>query len=107
MITRCYAISKKNGVVTDLGAVTDMDWLYHFESKRPPWSEPHEIIFDDSAMRKAWDTEEDLWLILPGEPPVDIYNSEKVIFQKIFNTLSPLVIILTVSSCIVEKNSPL
>lgn len=100
MITRCYAISKMNGVVTDLGNVRDMDLLYHFESRRPPWSEPHEIIFDDSAMRKAWDTEEDLWLILPGEPPVDIFKAKNVIFPKVFITLSPLVIILTVSSSI-------
>lgn len=104
MHNRCYAISKKNAVVIDLGPVKNMDWLYHFDSKRPVWSEPHEIIFDVLDMHKAWENEDDLWVVLSGTPPADDFNLKNHILKNIHKTLIPIVTILTVSQLHYGRN---
>lgn len=93
----CYALSRRAGGFCDMMRVTDGDYLYRFQQVCPEWVEPCEIIFDIRGMREVWQNEADLWVILPGQPPLDEVQAKREIIRYVFNPLIPLALLRVVT----------
>lgn len=97
MKNRCFALSKRGGGLADMGLVMNYDWLYHFETVCPAWTEALDIYYDEKTMREIWYSEEDLWVILPGESPADEPETKRALLKLVFAPVMPLAIVRTAS----------